>query len=145
MQHKVVVLLKKLCDDAIVPVYKTDGAAGADVSCIEDVFLLPGEAKLVKTGLAIEVPRGYEAQVRPRSSLALAGMTVMNSPGTIDSDYRGELCVILINHTGTEKVLYKNTRIAQLVFAQVTHATICVVDELSDTARGAGGFGSTGR
>lgn len=128
-----------------LPAYATSGAAGMDAVSAEDVTLAPGARHAVATGLSVAIPHGYEIQVRPRSGLALKhGITVPNTPGTIDSDYRGELKVILINH-GTEAfVIRRGDRIAQLVLAPVTRAGWVEVAELDETARGAGGFGSTG-
>lgn len=128
-----------------LPRYATDGAAGMDVLSAEEVTLVPGSRHAVATGLAVAIPPGYEIQVRPRSGLALKhGISVPNTPGTIDSDYRGELKVILINH-GTEPFeIHRGDRIAQLVLAPVTLAEWQEVTELDETARGAGGFGSTG-
>ena len=128
-----------------LPGYATAGAAGMDVLSAEDVTLAPGERHAVATGLAIAIPQGYEVQVRPRSGLALKhGITVPNTPGTIDSDYRGELKVILINHGRAAFEIRRGDRVAQLVLARVTRATWLKVDELDETARGEGGFGSTG-
>lgn len=128
-----------------LPAYATPGAAGMDVVSAEDVTLAPGGRHAVATGLALAIPAGYEVQVRPRSGLALkAGISVPNSPGTIDSDYRGELKVILINHGAEPFAIARGDRIAQLVLAPVTRARWAEVDELDETARGAGGFGSTG-
>ena len=128
-----------------LPSYASDGAAGMDVIAAEDVSLTPGARHAVATGLSLAIPGGYEIQVRPRSGLALKhGITVPNTPGTIDSDYRGELKVILINH-GTEAfAIRRGDRIAQLVLAPVVQATFEEVGELDETSRGAGGFGSTG-
>lgn len=128
-----------------LPRYATEGAAGMDVVSAETVTLQPGARHPVATGLALAIPQGFEIQVRPRSGLALKhGITVPNTPGTIDSDYRGELKVIMINH-GTEPFpIERGDRIAQLVLAPVTQAGWDEVAELDDTARGAGGFGSTG-
>lgn len=128
-----------------LPRYATEGAAGMDVVSAETVTLQPGARHAVATGLALAIPQGFEIQVRPRSGLALKhGITVTNTPGTIDSDYRGELKVIMINH-GTEPFpIERGDRIAQLVLAPVTQAGWDEVAELDDTARGAGGFGSTG-
>ncbi|MET0251225.1 MAG: dUTP diphosphatase [Novosphingobium sp.] len=128
-----------------LPEYATEGAAGMDVLAAEDVSLPPGGRRAVATGLAVAIPYGYEIQVRPRSGLALKhGITVPNTPGTIDSDYRGELKVILINHGDTPFAIRRGDRIAQLVLAPVLRASWLKVDELDATMRGVGGFGSTG-
>jgi len=141
--------LKRL-DHAVglqLPHYATDESAGMDLTAaVEEAFDLdPGMRTLVPTGLSIALPKGYEAQVRPRSGLALKhGVTVINSPGTVDADYRGEIKVILGN-LGTEPVtIERGMRIAQMVIAKHEHVSWHVVDELDDTARGEGGFGSTG-
>jgi dUTP pyrophosphatase len=130
-----------------LPSYETDDAAGMDLraAVTDDVVLAPGDRALIPTGLAIALPSGYEAQVRPRSGLALRnGISLVNTPGTIDADYRGEVGVIVINH-GTEAFpVDRGMRVAQMVIAPVTQATWLEIDNLSDTARGAGGFGSTG-
>ena len=128
-----------------LPDYATAGAAGMDVLAAEDVSLAPGARHAVATGLAFAIPHGYEIQVRPRSGLALKhGITVPNTPGTIDSDYRGELKVILINHGADTFEIRRGDRVAQLVLAPVTRASWLKVDELDHTERGEGGFGSTG-
>jgi dUTP pyrophosphatase len=128
-----------------LPAYATDGAAGMDVLAAEDVTIEPGARHAVATGLAMAIPAGYEIQVRPRSGLALKhGISVPNTPGTIDSDYRGELKVILINHGIEPFAIARGDRVAQLVLAPVTQAAWEEVAQLDDTARGAGGFGSTG-
>jgi len=128
-----------------LPAYATLGAAGMDVVSAEELDLLPGQRHAVATGLAIAVPDGYEVQVRPRSGLALKyGITVPNTPGTIDSDYRGELKVILINHGSDVFPIRRGDRVAQLVIAPVQRAGFIEVDDLDETTRGAGGFGSTG-
>ncbi len=128
-----------------LPAYATDGAAGMDVLAAEDVTLAPGARHAIATGLAVAIPAGYEIQVRPRSGLALNhGIGVPNAPGTIDADYRGELKVILINHGAAAFEVRRGDRIAQLVLAPVTRAVWLKVDELDETARGDGGFGSTG-
>ncbi|MBU6265967.1 MAG: dUTP diphosphatase [Sphingomonadales bacterium] len=128
-----------------LPVYATAGAAGMDVVAAEDVTLAPGARHAVATGLALAIPAGHEIQVRPRSGLALKhGVTVPNTPGTIDSDYRGELKVILINHGADPFEIRRGDRVAQLVLAPVTRAAWLEVAELDETARGTGGFGSTG-
>ncbi|MDY4466574.1 MAG: dUTP diphosphatase [Candidatus Treponema excrementipullorum] len=132
---------------AVLPSYQTKGAAGADIcACIEtDVVIGVGERVMVPTGLFFEIPQGYEVQVRPRSGLAVKnGVTCLNTPGTIDSDYRGEIKVILIN-LGQKPFTVKNgDRIAQIVVSPVEQASFCKVDVLSSTERGEGGFGSTG-
>ncbi len=128
------------------PTYMSDAAAGADLCAAHALRLAPGERSLVPTGFAIELPNGFEAQVRPRSGLALrGGITCLNSPGTIDADYRGEICVLLINHGQESVEIARGERIAQLVVAPVARATFEIVDDLGESARGEGGFGSTGR
>jgi len=129
-----------------LPSYATSAAAGLDLRADPPVTLRPGERALVPTGIAIAIPPGYEGQVRPRSGLALRnGITCLNSPGTIDSDYRGEVCVVVVN-LGQESVeLARGERIAQLVVAPVSRAELVQVEELPGTARGTGGFGHTGR
>jgi dUTP pyrophosphatase len=127
-----------------LPQYATPGAAGMDVLSAEDVTLEPGARHAVATGLGLAIPAGYEIQVRPRSGLALKhGITVPNTPGTIDSDYRGELKIILINHGSEPFAIARGDRVAQLVLAPVVQAAWDEVEALDDTARGAGGFGST--
>ncbi|HWK40273.1 MAG TPA: dUTP diphosphatase [Hyphomicrobium sp.] len=133
-----------------LPSYQTDGAAGLDLLAALEagnpLVLAPGARALVPTGLTIELPKGYEAQVRPRSGLALNyGVTVLNSPGTIDSDYRGEVCVVLANLGQATFEIRRGERIAQLVVAPVTQAALVEVINVSGTARGKGGFGSTGK
>lgn len=128
-----------------LPAYATAGAAGMDVLAAEDVTIAPGACHAVATGLALAIPPGYEIQVRPRSGLALKhGITVPNTPGTVDSDYRGELKVILLNHGSEPFAIRRGDRVAQLVLAPVVQAAWNEVDALDETARGAGGFGSTG-
>jgi len=132
-------------DGLPLPAYATPGAAGMDVVAAEDVTLAPGARHAVATGFSLAIPEGYEIQVRPRSGLALKhGITVPNTPGTIDSDYRGELKVILINHGAEPFPVHRGDRIAQLVLAPVTLAVWLEVAELDQTERGSGGFGSTG-
>lgn len=131
--------------DLPVPAYATAHAAGMDVVSAEEVTLNPGDRYPVATGFAIAIPEGYEVQVRPRSGLALKhGITLPNTPGTIDADYRGELKVLLINHGAEAFPIKRGDRIAQLVVAPVQIASFAEVEELDDTARGTGGFGSTG-
>ena len=128
-----------------LPAYATEGAAGMDIVSAEDVTLAPGARHAVATGLALAIPPGYEIQVRPRSGLALMhGVSVPNTPGTIDSDYRGELKVILINHGAEPFAIARGDRVAQLGLAPVTQAAWNEVADLDETERGAGGFGSTG-
>ncbi len=128
-----------------LPAYATDGAAGMDVVAADALSLAPGARAAVATGFAIAIPHGYEVQVRPRSGLALKhGITCLNTPGTIDSDYRGEVKVILANLGSETFVIKRGDRIAQLVPAPVQRATLSEVSSLDDTARGNGGFGSTG-
>ena len=146
-QNSIPVLVKRLphFEGLELPQYATDGAAGMDVLAAEDFTLPPGGRHAVATGLALAIPPGYEIQVRPRSGLALKhGITVPNTPGTIDSDYRGELKVILINHGGQNFAIRRGDRVAQLVLAPVVRASWLKVDELDETQRGEGGFGSTG-
>lgn len=130
-----------------LPKYKTEGSAGMDLTaCIdENIILKPLERKLIKTGIAIALPNNYEAQVRPRSGLALKnGISVLNTPGTIDADYRGEIGVILINLSNEDFVIERGMRIAQLVISPIVQAELVEVEELDETLRGQGGFGSTG-
>jgi dUTP pyrophosphatase len=129
-----------------LPAYATEGAAGMDVVAAEDLTLPPGGRRAVATGFAMAIPPGYEVQVRPRSGLALKhGVTCLNTPGTIDSDYRGEVKVILANLGDAPFEITRGDRIAQLVPAPVQHAALDEVASLDETLRGAGGFGSTGR
>ncbi|MDY7098380.1 MAG: dUTP diphosphatase [Pseudomonadota bacterium] len=128
-----------------LPAYATAGAAGMDVVSAEDVTIEPGARHAVATGLSVAIPQGYEIQVRPRSGLAFKhGITVPNTPGTIDSDYRGELKVLLINHGNQDFSIARGDRVAQLVLAPVVQAAWLEVEELDATERGSGGFGSTG-
>jgi dUTP pyrophosphatase len=147
LPDKVAVQIRRLPHGAglELPRYATAGAAGMDVLSAEEVALAPGARHAVATGLSVAIPPGYEIQVRPRSGLALKhGISVPNTPGTIDSDYRGELKVILINHGPEPFPIHRGDRIAQLVLAPVTSAEWDEVAELDETGRGAGGFGSTG-
>lgn len=132
----------------VVPVYMTEGSAGADLIAAipAPVILEPGQYRLIDTGIAIALPPGYEAQVRPRSGLAAKhGITCLNTPGTIDADYRGEIKVILINHGQHPFIIQPGERIAQLVIAPVVQGQWVITDELPETERGTGGFGHTGR
>ena len=133
--------------DLPLPAYETAGAAGLDLraAIMAPLTLAPGERALVPTGLAMQLPEGFEGQVRPRSGLALRhGVTVLNAPGTVDSDYRGEVSVVLINHGQEPFSIQRGDRIAQFVIAPVTQAELLEVSTLDATARGAGGYGSTG-
>ena len=145
---KVIVKVQKLNEGARLPVYGSSQAAGADLcACLgnETLVIEPHKWAMVPTGIAIALPVGFEAQVRPRSGLAAKkGITVLNSPGTVDSDYRGEVRVILINHSDEPFVIKDGDRIAQMVIARHESACFEVVDSLDETERGAGGFGSTG-
>lgn len=145
----VTVLLQRLPHgaDLPLPAYETAGAAGLDLraAIAKPVTLTPGMRTLVPTGLSMQLPEGFEGQVRPRSGLALRhGVTVLNAPGTVDSDYRGEVSVVLINHGSETFTITRGDRIAQLVIAPVSHASLSEVETLDETARGAGGYGSTG-
>ena len=141
MQLKV----KKLNPLAVLPSYAREGDAGLDLFAIKSMVIEPGKSALVPTGIAIELPPGTEAQVRPRSGLALKhGLTVLNTPGTVDEGYRGEVGVILINHGAAAFTVDAGMKIAQMVVSPRIQVTVAEVAELSDTARGAGGFGSTG-
>lgn len=147
MADQVGVAIKRLAHGAglALPNYATDGAAGMDVFAAEDCEIAPGARHAVATGFALAIPEGFEIQVRPRSGLALKhGITVPNTPGTVDCDYRGEVKVILINHGSEPFAVARGDRIAQLVLAPVAQARWNEVEELDETARGAGGFGSTG-
>lgn len=148
MTDQITIQIQRLAngDGLPLPAYATAGAAGMDVVAAEDLTLAPGARHAVATGFAIAIPDGYEVQVRPRSGLALNhGVTCLNTPGTIDSDYRGEVKVILANLGNEPFEVKRGQRIAQLVAAPVLHAVLGEVATLDETVRGAGGFGSTGR
>jgi len=137
--------VKRTCESAILPQYAHENDAGLDLFSIEEKAIKPGETALIKTGIKIELPRETEAQIRPRSGLALKhSITVLNTPGTIDEGYRGEIGVILINHGIVDFIVEKNMKIAQMVIKPVLKVKIVEVDELSLTERAEGGFGSTG-
>ena len=141
------VLIKKLSPEVKSPSYKTNGASGMDLIAFikKPIKILPGETNLVPTGISIAIPEGYEIQIRPRSGLAAKNqITVLNTPGTIDSDYRGELKIILINHGKKEFIINNNDRVAQMVLTPVSKIELKEVDMLTNTDRGKGGFGSTG-
>ncbi|MEO0907177.1 MAG: dUTP diphosphatase [Pseudomonadota bacterium] len=147
MNDAIKVEVKRLAhgEGLALPAYATSGSAGMDVVSAEDVTIAPGARHAVATGLSVAIPQGFEIQVRPRSGLAFKhGITVPNTPGTIDSDYRGELKVLLINHGSEDFAIARGDRVAQLVLAPVVQAAWSEVDELDATQRGAGGFGSTG-
>lgn len=144
MAERPVVRIKNVGGVA-APEYKTSGAAGADICSAENAIIRPGEWLSISTGIFLEVPADHECQIRPRSGLAMkSGVTVLNSPGCIDSDYRGEIKVLLINHGAADYSISVGDRIAQLVIAPVVQVIFRTVDELSDTDRGIDGFGSTG-
>jgi dUTP pyrophosphatase len=140
------ILVTKLDNDAVIPTYAKPGDAGADLYSISDLVLSPGERALVKTGIAIALPNGYVGLVHPRSGLGLKnGISVVNTPGTIDAGYRGEIGVVLINHDLHESFqVKKGDRIAQLVIQKVENAQFKMVDQLPESERAAGGYGSTG-
>ena len=146
--EKINLKFKKLDENVNIPCYQTEGAAGMDLCAFlkEPVTLQSLERKLIPTGLKMELPHGYEAQVRPRSGMSIKhGITLVNCIGTIDEDYRGELCVPVINLSNEEFTINNGDRIAQMVISAVTKADIQVVTELTETVRGEGGFGHTGR
>jgi len=132
-----------------IPKYESEGAAGLDllaaISESKNIIILPGKAEMVPTGIAIALPKGFEAQIRPRSGLAAKnGITILNSPGTIDSDYRGEISAMLVNHSKVNFEIERGMRIAQMVIAPVVQFNLIKTETLDETKRGAGGFGSTG-
>lgn len=140
-----VIYIKKLVEDAILPEYAKEGDAGADLYSVEEVVVPARGRALVKTGISIQLPKNTEAQIRSRSGLAIkSGVFVLNSPGTIDEGYRGEICVILFNTTDEEFIVKKHMRIAQMVVKLVLPSRFFEVDELTDSDRGSNGFGSTG-
>lgn len=146
LTNKVNIKIKKLHPDAVIPQYQTEGSAGFDFHTVEEVVIPEYGTKLVRTGLAFEIPKGYEIQIRPRSGLSLkTSIRIANSPGTIDSDYRGEIGIIVDNIANHTTVIKKGERIAQGVLNQISQADFTEVDELDTTKRGEGGFGSTGR
>lgn len=137
--------IKKLSEEAIIPNFAHKGDAGMDLYSIEEVVIPSSETRLIKTGISIQLPKNTEAQVRPRSGMALKhSITVLNTPGTIDEGYRGEICIILINHGKEEFVVTKGMKIAQMVVKPIYDINIEEVKELDNTDRGQGGFGSTG-
>ena len=141
------ILIKKLNQRAIIPKYETVGSSGLDLSANleKDIVLKPGEKCLIPTGIAVTIPNGYEFQIRPRSGLAMKNsITVLNTPGTIDDDYRGEIKVIIINLGNKDFEITNGTRIAQMVLCPISKAKLLEVEDLDSTTRGDGGFGSTG-
>ncbi len=148
LNKEVAISIKRLRDEDIsLPSYMTENAAGMDVFAAvgKEETLLPGDRRLIPTGIAVELPHGYEAQIRPRSGLAVkAGITILNSPGTIDEDYRGEVKILIINHGSAPFVVKRGDRIAQMVIHKVCRVTWDVTDSLNTTDRGDGGFGHTG-
>lgn len=145
---KVGIKRKRGCQDLPLPSYATDGASGMDICADveQEVILSPGEIRLISAGIYLSIPAGYEAEIRPRSGLALKhGISLVNAPGTIDSDYRGLLSVIMINHGKEPFKIRRGDRIAQMVMKEVARAEIDVREELDDTVRSHGGFGHTGK
>ena len=141
------ILIKRLSKDVALPKYETDGSSGLDLAAYTDkqIKILPGKSEIISTGLAVAIPKNFEIQIRPRSGLAAKSqISVLNTPGTIDADYRGELKVILINLSDKVFVVEKGLRIAQMVLCPVVKATLKEVANLENTERGSGGFGSTG-
>ncbi len=142
------VLLKKLNPDVQLPVYKTSGASGVDLMAFleEPIKLAPNSSCLIPTGLAVAFSEDYELQIRPRSGLAAKNsITVLNTPGTVDSDYRGEIKIILFNHGGKEFIINNKDRVAQMILTPVVKMKLQEIDDLPNTIRGEGGFGSTGK
>ena len=149
MRHiKIAVKVKDGCEDLSLPAYATAGASGMDLRADvdKDVVLMPGEIKLISSGIYLGIPEGYEAEIRPRSGLALKhGISLVNTPGTIDSDYRGLVSLIMINHGKEPFCIRRGDRIAQMVVKEVIRADIETKDALDDTSRSSGGFGHTGK
>tara|TARA_Y200000002_G_scaffold164046_1_gene135399 strand:+ start:231 stop:662 length:432 start_codon:yes stop_codon:yes gene_type:complete len=139
------ILIKRLSKEIPLPKYETNGSSGMDLAANIETIIEPGDTSIIPTGLAVSIPKGFEVQVRPRSGLAAKQkLTVLNTPGTIDSDYRGEIKVILVNHGNKNFKIEKGDRIAQMIVCPVIIAQIVEVENLSDTKRGKDGFGSTG-
>ena len=141
------ILIKRLSKNVPLPKYETDGSSGLDLAaCIDkSIEIKPGKSELIPTGLAVAIPKNFEIQIRPRSGLAAKNqISVLNTPGTIDADYRGEIKVILINLSNVSFIVDKGLRIAQMVLCPVVKAKLIEVESLADTKRGSGGFGSTG-
>jgi dUTP pyrophosphatase len=141
------ILIKRLSKEVSLPKYETSGSSGMDLAAYIDgnINIEPGKSVIIPTGLYVAIPKGFEIQIRPRSGLAAKkNISVLNTPGTIDADYRGEIKVILINHSDKVFIVEKGLRIAQMVVCPIIQAQLEEVDELNDTTRGTGGFGSTG-
>ena len=141
------ILIKRLAKEVLLPRYETDGSSGLDLAAYveENIEIKPGKSEIIPTGLAVEIPKNFEIQIRPRSGLAAKSqISVLNTPGTIDADYRGEIKVILINLGNKSFIVEKGLRIAQMVLCPVVKAKLKEVESLEDTKRGSGGFGSTG-
>ena len=141
------ILIKKLSEKTIIPKYETKGSSGMDIvaNINKEVEMLPGEKAIIPTGFSLSIPEGFEVQIRPRSGLAAKkGISILNTPGTIDADYRGEIKIILINLSKEKFVVEKGMRVAQMVISPVIQAKLEEVKELPKTSRGSGGFGSTG-
>jgi len=138
--------IKKLHSDAIIPKYQSPHASGADIYALleKDISITHGGIAIIPTGLSFEIPTGYEVQIRARSGLASKGLIIPNAPGTIDADYRGEIKIILLNMSGQEFIISPEMRIAQMIIAPTIQADFILIDSLSQTKRGDGGFGSTG-
>jgi len=145
---KILIKKKKGCEDLPIPRYATSGSSGMDLYADIDgeLIILPGEIKLISSGIYLSIPEGYEAEIRPRSGLALKhGISLVNTPGTIDSDYRGLLSIILINHGKDPFMVRRGDRIAQMVIKEVIRAEVEVTEDLDETMRASGGFGHTGK
>ena len=141
------ILIKRLSKEVTLPKYETDGSSGLDLSAFIDsnIEIKPGKSKIIPTGLAVSIPKNFEIQIRPRSGLAAKNqISVLNTPGTVDADYRGEIKVILINLSNKSFIVERGLRIAQMVLCPIVKATLKEVELLEDTERGSGGFGSTG-
>ena len=139
------ILIKRLSKEIVLPKYETSGSSGMDLAANISTSIKPGNSAIIPTGLALSIPKGFEIQIRPRSGLAAKKqISVLNTPGTIDADYRGEIKVILINLSENDFIVEKGLRIAQMVVCPVIQAQLEEVEELNDTVRGKGGFGSTG-
>ncbi len=141
-----IIEIKKLHQNALLPTYQTTDSAGADIYALLDqpITIPQGQIAIIPTGLSVAIPSGYEIQIRARSGLASKGLLIPNGPGTIDADYRGEIKILLLNLSGADFEITPEMRIAQAIIAPVLQAQFTVVDELSETERGSGGFGSTG-